>query len=296
MGLEPRSLFATGITMRNSILSFGAAVVLLFALAPGASSQSPQQDSNQSPAPPSGEMPKGPDGSTRGQQGRGRGLFGKISALQSDSIEVTRPDGTKISIKLTASTEFRKEREAAKFSDFKVGDNVIVRTNQEGADAAGATAVMVASVPAGFAGRGGPGGPGGMPGTQGKDFVMGEVKSLDPPKITVLRVDNVADCGIERRHFFAQRPRQYHHGRYSAGGLRNRQRSTCERRFCSQDAECRSARNVEANAGNDERSRARRSSVSQKRPNSSGTASSSGETQLNGFFRGLIVLLALDRK
>ena len=30
-----------------------------------------------------------------------------------------------------------------------------------------------------------------MPGTMGKDFVAGEVKSLDPPKITILRVDNV---------------------------------------------------------------------------------------------------------
>src|SRR5258708_28184046 len=177
--------------MRTSILSFGAAAVLLFALASGASSPSQQQDSNQAPAPPSGEMRKGPDGSAPWQQGRGRGLFGKISRLQSDSIEVTRPDGTKISVKLTASTEFRKEREPAKLSDFKVGDNVIVRTNQAEADAPGATAVMVASVPAGFAVRGGPGGPGGMPGTQGKDFVMGEVKRLDPPRITVLRVDNV---------------------------------------------------------------------------------------------------------
>src|SRR5258708_8179011 len=165
-GLEPRSLFGTGIIMRNTILSFGGAVVLFFSLAPCASSQSQQQDSNQTPAPPSGEMRKGPDGSTQGQQGRGRGLFGKISALQSDSIEVTRPDGTKISVKLTASTEFRKEREPAKLSDFKVGDNVIVRTNQAEADAPGATAVMVASVPAGFAVRGGPGG---MPGTQGKN-------------------------------------------------------------------------------------------------------------------------------
>src|SRR5258707_9795458 len=188
MALEPPSSFAMGITMRNTILSFGATIVLLFALAPSASSQSQQQDSNQTPAPPSGEMPKGPDGSRQGPQGQGRGLFGKISALQSDSIEVIRPDGTKISVKLTASTEFRKEREPAKLSDFKVGDNVIVRTNQAEADAPGATAVMVASVPAGFAVRGGPGG---MPGTQGKDFVMGEVKSLDPPRITVLRVDNV---------------------------------------------------------------------------------------------------------
>jgi len=41
-----------------------------------------------------------------------------------------------------------------------------------------------------FATRGGPGG-GGF-GTQGKDFVVGEVKSVDPPRLTVLRTDNVS--------------------------------------------------------------------------------------------------------
>src|SRR5260221_8688390 len=72
-GFRAAKFIRYGVTMRNTILSFGAAVVLLFALASGASSQSPQQESNQTPAPPSGEARKGPDGSTRGQQGRGRG-------------------------------------------------------------------------------------------------------------------------------------------------------------------------------------------------------------------------------
>ena len=35
----------------------------------------------------------------------------------------------------------------------------------------------------------GPGG--GTPGTMGKDYVVGEVKSVEPPKLTVLRMDNV---------------------------------------------------------------------------------------------------------
>lgn len=54
---------------------------------------------------------------------------------------------------------------------------------------------MVAAVPPGFTGRGGAGGPGGMSGgmvgTLGKDYVVGEVKSLAPPKLTILRTDNV---------------------------------------------------------------------------------------------------------
>jgi hypothetical protein len=122
-------------------------------------------------------------------------VFGKISAIQADSIELTGQDGTKFSVKVTSSTEFRKERQPAKMSDFKVGDAVAVRTNQDAGSAAGATAVMIVAVPAGgFAGRGGGGGGGGgqfmMQGTMGKDYVVGEVKSIDAPKLTIVRVDS----------------------------------------------------------------------------------------------------------
>jgi len=71
---------------------------------------------------------------------------------------------------------------------------VIVRTDQP--DGKGTTAVMVASVQ--FAMRAGPAGPGGqaaaggMSGTLGKDFVIGEVKTIDPPRLTVMRTDNVS--------------------------------------------------------------------------------------------------------
>ena len=129
------------------------------------------------------------DDSRGGPQGRGRPLFGKLSAIHNDSIEITTEDGSKVSVKVDAKTEFRKERQPAKIADFKVGDAVIVRTNQESENAPGATATMVAAVPPDFALRGG--GPGGMPGTMGKDYVVGEVKSIDPPKLTILRTDSV---------------------------------------------------------------------------------------------------------
>lgn len=55
--------------------------------------------------------------------------------------------------------------------------------------------MMIVAVPAGgFAGRGGGGSGGGqfmMQGTMGKDYVVGEVKSIDVPKLTVVRTDNV---------------------------------------------------------------------------------------------------------
>src|SRR5215470_11176749 len=141
-----------------------------------------------------GSQEHGPRGS---REGRGRPVFGKISAIGSDSIEVTGPEGNKVTLKLTSSTEFRKDRQPAKLSDFKVGDPVMVRTDQ--ANGNPTTAVMVVSGP-GFGMRGGQGGgPGGggpgmmtAMGTLGKDYVVGEVKAIDAPQMTVLRTDNVS--------------------------------------------------------------------------------------------------------
>ena len=125
------------------------------------------------------------------QERRGRPVFAKILAIHSDSIEITGPDGNKLTLKLTSNTEFRRDRQPAKLADFKVGDPVVVRTDP--ADGNGMTAVLVASGQLGV--RGGPGGPGpggGMFGTLGKDFVMGEVTAIDPPRLTVMRTDKVS--------------------------------------------------------------------------------------------------------
>jgi hypothetical protein len=156
------------------------------------------------PQPPDGTWARGDgsqgaDSQQRGprgdRQGRGRPVFGKISALGSDSIEVTGPEGNKVTLKLTSGTEFRKDRQPAKLTDFKVGDPVVVRTDQ--ADGKGTTALLVATGQFGMRGQGEPGGPGrsfagGMSGTLGKDFVIGEVKAVDPPRLTVLRTDHVS--------------------------------------------------------------------------------------------------------
>lgn len=114
-------------------------------------------------------------------------LFGKITAVHENSLEVTNPNGEPVTVKLTAKTEFRKDREPAKRSDFKVGDIIIVR-GEENADHSWTAEVIAARS---MNGRGGSG----MPereGTLGKDYVVGEVKSIDAPKISVLRSDNVA--------------------------------------------------------------------------------------------------------
>lgn len=112
-------------------------------------------------------------------------LFGKITALHDGTLEISNVNGETVTVKLTPQTEFRKDRQAAKRSDFKVGDVVAVR-GQENADHTW-TAQMVGARSANGEGRG----PNMQAGAMGKDYVAGEVKSVDAPKISVLRTDNV---------------------------------------------------------------------------------------------------------
>ena len=144
----------------------------------------------QEPAPP-----QGPGQTQRPEEWRGRGVMGKITAIKDGALEVTRMDGANVTVKLTDKTEYRKDRQSVKLADFKVGDMVLIRT--EGTGDQDLTALMVAGRTGSGPGGQGMGGPGGgnimmMGGGElGKDFVFGEVKSVDAPKITVLRPDNV---------------------------------------------------------------------------------------------------------
>jgi hypothetical protein len=146
---------------------------------------------------------------TPGRGGERRpGVMGKLTAVHDQSLEITRQDGSVVTVKFSGNTQFRKERESAKLSDFKVGDTIFVR-GEENADHTW-TAEMIGERPnGGFgggagagagAGRGagqggGPGGGapgGGRPtGVLGQDYVFGEVKVIDAPKLTILRPDNV---------------------------------------------------------------------------------------------------------
>jgi len=160
--------------LRHCVL--GMALLMMAASCLGAQEQ-PAQGEGQAGATQSRGM--------RGE-GRQRPLAGKITAISGDSMDIARPDGSTVKVKLSDKTEFRKDREAAKASDFKVGDFVMVR-GEEGAD----HIVNAEIIATRTGGAGGPGGAMGPMGTMGKDFVVGEVKAIDAPKLTVLRVDNV---------------------------------------------------------------------------------------------------------
>jgi uncharacterized protein DUF5666 len=127
-------------------------------------------------------------------EGGPRPLLGKITAVHEGSLEITRPEGQVVIVKITDKTEFRKDRQPAKVGDFKVGDIVMVRGDENPDHSVTAKTIgsrtggMMYSGPTG--GAGGRAG-GGQMGTLGKDFVVGEVKAIDPPRLTVLRTDNV---------------------------------------------------------------------------------------------------------
>jgi preprotein translocase subunit YajC len=125
------------------------------------------------------------------------GLFGKLSAVHDRSVEITGPSGDAVTVRISGSTQFRKDGQEAKLGDLKVGDIVFVR-GEENPDHTW-NAEVIGTRPGGFGGgpgggRGGPGGAsgGGRPaGVLGQDYVFGEVKAIDAPKLTILRPDNV---------------------------------------------------------------------------------------------------------
>src|SRR6266849_1489559 len=99
----------------------------------------------------------------RPEDGRGQPLFGKITAINKGSFELVKPDGTTVAVKFTDKTEYRKDRQTARLEDFKVGDMVFVR-GEENADHS-VTALLIG-------GRSGGGAEDGRGfGEMGKDFI-----------------------------------------------------------------------------------------------------------------------------
>lgn len=147
-----------------------------------------------SPSAPQDQVQGPPPGGDRGLRHGGardsHGTVGKITAIHGNSLQLARPDGSTVTVNLTDKTEYRKDRQPAQLSDFKVGDFVMARgdENTDHSVTAQSLSGRSANGPGVMgAGRGG----GAAFGEMGKDFVAGVVKSIDAPKLTVLRADNV---------------------------------------------------------------------------------------------------------
>src|SRR5689334_22397166 len=121
-----------------------------------------------------------------GRQGfAGRGVGGEIKSIAGDTITLTTRDGGTATVKVSGETRFMRDGQAAKLNDFKAGDRVMVRGESTGENTWKAD--MVGTPRMGMMGGGGQGGPNmeRMREGLGKEFIAGEVKSIDATKLTV---------------------------------------------------------------------------------------------------------------
>lgn len=128
----------------------------------------------------------------QGQERRGlggrefRGVGGQITEISGSTLKIKLRDGSVGTVNITSDTRFRKGGQQAQLSDFKVGDNVMVRGDSTGDKTW--TAQVIGEGPSQaqmqeMQQR--------MKDAMGKTMVVGDVKSIDPPKLTVARTDGV---------------------------------------------------------------------------------------------------------
>src|SRR5271168_941832 len=153
-------------------ISIVAAVVLTAALS---WAQAPADSS-------AGQMQEGQPAS--GHRGpHGPGVMGTITAIDNGTITVKTLDGQTAQVSVSDQTQIHKDRQPAKLTDFKVGDQVFVRGEQK-------DGVWQAQMIGGRTGGGGQGG--GPRGEMGKNFIAGEVKAISGTRLTILRPDGVS--------------------------------------------------------------------------------------------------------
>lgn len=147
-----------------------------------------------------------PRGEGAGQRGgmRMNGTAGTISAIEGDTLTLKTFDGKEAKVKVSDKTLYRKDRNEAKLADFKSGDMVFVRGEQNPDGSWAAQNVISRSDFAQFGGGRGQGAGQGTGQGQGagavvaagnlqqmfeqgwgKQFIVGKVKSIDGTKIAI---------------------------------------------------------------------------------------------------------------
>lgn len=136
------------------------------------------------------QAPSDQQGQSQERRGFGgrefRGTMGQITEISGSTVKIKLRDGSIGAVSITSDTRFRKAGQQAQLSDFKVGDNVMVRGESTGDKTW--TAQMFGEAPSQaqmqeMQQR--------MKDAMGKTMVVGDVKSIDPPKLTVTRTDGV---------------------------------------------------------------------------------------------------------
>jgi len=114
---------------------------------------------------------------------RSPGVAGTITAIDANTLTIKTRDTQSTQVTLNDKTQYRKDREPAKFSDLKVGDMVFVRGEKNGDNSWQAEMVGV---------RTGGGSPDNFRGGMGKRFIAGEIKSINGTQLTIQRQDGSA--------------------------------------------------------------------------------------------------------
>jgi hypothetical protein len=136
-----------------------------------------QQPATNQPAPGDSGQP-----GRSGFQGRQfKGVFGNVTEISGSALKIQQANGTTATVNTSGNTQFRKERQPIKLSDIKIGDNVAVRGNSSGENAWTADVVSVVPSREQMQAR--------FREALGKTMVIGDVKSVDAPKLTIQRVD-----------------------------------------------------------------------------------------------------------
>lgn len=170
--------------MRRLILMGVLFLSSAFVVAQTAPAGSSDQSAPPQSAPPSGGQQSG------GQGFQGRrfpGVGGTVTAINGNTFTIKQMDGSTAQVQVSDKTRYRKNRQDAQLSDFKVGDMVIVRGEQK--DGVW-QADMLAARPAGMGM--GMGGGGAMREGLGKEFIVGEVKAINGTQLTIQRPDGVS--------------------------------------------------------------------------------------------------------
>ena len=115
-------------------------------------------------------------------------VMGTITAVNGSTLTLKNSDGHDVSVTVTDSTRFMKDRQPAKLADFKVGDMAFVRGRSTGTDAWEAELVGSRSGGSGGPGQGGFS-QGGFAQDLGKKFIAGEIKSIEGTRLTIARMD-----------------------------------------------------------------------------------------------------------
>jgi len=129
---------------------------------------------NPPPKPAEGQLPSGPN---RRGAGRFQGVAGTITAINGNQLSLKSMEGKAVTVNLSSDTQYRKDRQPAALTDFKVGDTVMVAGDPSGENAWKARFVTTRSLGQQF-GEG-----------LGKRFIAGEIKAIEGTSLAILRVD-----------------------------------------------------------------------------------------------------------